>query len=1435
MTPLVLCALLFTLLPVGYVQGQIQTPAAPAINSIGVGDGSLTLEWTAPSGVDAASITAYDLRHIASASPDKTDPDNWTVKRDIWTSGDLIYVLHGLVNGTEHDVQIRAVTDTDGAWSATSTAMPNDFGDARQTSYSLSLNTPIGGTISSEDDRDYFRIRLTRTTELVAYTTGDTDTVGALLDSQGKAIDFNDDAYLGHGVRNFLIGENLAAGTYYIEVESWGSEGGSYTLHANTFMDTSGATDARPIELDGFAMGVLPSDSDEDYFKLELAEAADVIIRSAGDVYDTEGELFAADLTSIATGDLGYLPSNWSQFVIRASLQSGVYYIKINAAPGDHGRYVLLVDKVTEPGNTRANATPLTFGKAEGGRINPSNDRDYFRFRITKNRLVLIRASSYDVDIVGDLLNHSGQLVNKEVIEQTFLDDGPWGFVLYRYLDAGTYYLRVTGSGSGKTGPYSLLAYTVAVDNESYNRFRTGCKQIVTVYEDPLYGCQWHLNNTGQLDGAEGEDINIEDVWETNMGAGVNVAVVDEGILFNHEDLIDNVNEDHSHDYTAGAAQFPLFHNHGTAVAGLIAARDNDLGVRGVAPRATIYGYNVLDNLTLFSISDAMIRNAATTAVSNNSWGFPDGPELDSVSRFWELAIDQGVSEGYGGKGIFYAWAGGNGGSVDNSNFDEYANYYGVTAVCAVNDLGVRSLYSEQGANLWICGPASDDSSRNRPRITTTYRAGLYTPDFGGTSAATPIVAGVVALLREANPDLTWRDLKLILAATARKNDSENDGWETGARKYDSDSDTDTYSFNHEYGFGVVDAKAALDEAADWDPVSPLIETEPVSASPDRTIPDLGSISSTITAGSEVGFIEFVEINVNFEAPAFRSLRIELESPSGSVSQLVQPLTPTQFNNFLNYWDPYELQGAYRFGSARHLGESPSGEWTLKVDDTISEQTPPTLKSWNLTFYGHRQSPGAPGIDSVTQDADSLTVNWTAPTHIVASPITSYEVRHIRSDAADKADANWIVMEEAWTSGALRYKITNLTDGVSYDVQVRGVNDEGEGLWSETKTGIVGGVNSPPVFTEGAAADRTVREDSAVGTSVGSPVRAVDIDDDTLTYGISGADSHLFAIDAGTGQITVNSPTGLDRETRLIYSVTVSVQDGKSPTGTTSAAIDDLIDVDITLLDQNEPLEISGPATSILREGFTWVGSYSASDPENAVVTWSVAGTDSGDFQIDEAGVLLFRVRPDYETPADSDRNNDYEVTVRASDGTHTAPLDVLVTVVDHNESPVLTGARSVGYLENGMGAVTDYNAADPENDTIEWKVTGTDADDFKINDSGELSFETSPDHENPTDRNGDNVYQVTVNAADDFLNAALAVVVTVTNRDEIGTLTLSSPQPQVDTLLEAVLADPDGGLTDQVWKWERSLNRSALDHHHCRNFLPATHPRTTMWTIICG
>ena len=525
-------------------------------------------------------------------------------------------------------------------------------------------------------------------------------------------------------------------------------------------------------------------------------------------------------------------------------------------------------------------------------------------------------------------------------------------------LRPGTYYIVVRSSGADS---YRI---TVATDTD-YNDLLFGCENIATNFtNDPLYGCQWHLKNTGQLSFggqaiAAGEDINIEGVWnDAVFGNGINVAVVDNGMDPDHEDLAANVNSSLNHNYSGNRNVFNPSDAHGTNVAGILAAvGDNGTGIRGVAPQASIYHYNLIGGGNFISPNkaDAMTRNRTTTAVSNNSWGAPDTAVLHPADSAWEMAVETGIREGFGGKGVFYSWAAGNGyAQFDQANFEEYSNYYAVTSVCSVNGSGTSSSFSEEGVNLWVCAPGSF--------ITTTGNKDRY--DFGGsgTSFSAPVVSGVAALMREVNSDLSWRDLKLILAASARKNDQTDLDWEEVAVKYGPD--TDRYNYNPKYGFGVVDAEAAVELARNWTTVPQMITLTAPSGSINTAIPDaVGEVDGTITSRLNISgpdfFTEFVEINLNFSHEFFPDLNIQITSPDGTVSELTEEyledaLLLIRTNPSFTSTDFRYNFRTHRFGSAKHLGEDPAGEWILKISDTNNTATG-TLHSWSIKVYGHRK------------------------------------------------------------------------------------------------------------------------------------------------------------------------------------------------------------------------------------------------------------------------------------------------------------------------------------------------------------------------------------------------------------------------------------------------------------------------------------------------
>ena len=265
------------------------------------------------------------------------------------------------------------------------------------------------------------------------------------------------------------------------------------------------------------------------------------------------------------------------------------------------------------------------------------------------------------------------------------------------------------------------------------------------------------------------------------------------------------------------------------------------------------------------------------------------------------------------------------------------------------------------------------------------------------------------------------------------------------------------------------------------------------------------------------------------------------------------------------------------------------------------------------------------------------------------------------------------------------HTVTDLTNRREYVFYVRAVNLASEGPESITTAipgdGSSGGVtpvlvvNGAPSFVDGESVVRSVPEGTAAGGNVGSAVTATDPDNDSLTYSLSGPDASLFGIVAASGQLVVGSGTVLDYESGpTSYRVVVSVHDGKDPSGGVDSAIDDSIDVTIEVTDVDEALVLTGlSSVSYAENGIVPVAVYVASHPEGATVSWSISGDDRGAFTIGD-GVLSFKVSPDYESPADLDGDNDYEVTVEVSDGvTGSVALGVTVTVTDANDAPVAT------------------------------------------------------------------------------------------------------------------------------------------------------------------
>ncbi|MYD35509.1 MAG: hypothetical protein F4X20_00565, partial [Dehalococcoidia bacterium] len=372
-------------------------------------------------------------------------------------------------------------------------------------------------------------------------------------------------------------------------------------------------------------------------------------------------------------------------------------------------------------------------------------------------------------------------------------------------------------------------------------------------------------------------------------------------------------------------------------------------------------------------------------------------------------------------------------------------------------------------------------------------------------------------------------------------------------------------------------------------------------------------------------------------------------------------------------------------------------------------------------------------------------------------------------------------------------------------------------------TNHTGATNDRPVFSS-ETITLTVDENTASGMNVGSAITVTgNTAGDTLTYSFPST-FFIFTIDS-TGQ--VKTASALDFETVPSHVVPLYVRDNKGPTGGNDSIFDDSIKVTINVNDVNEQPSISGTPFPDVDENTTTVGTYTVSDPDTSDThTWSIDSDTSTEenqdgslFQIGStSGELSFINAPDYETPgsATTPPSNTYQVTIVATDNgspAMSATYHVVVTVDNVNEPPVITTTGSSHTaITKPEGTLTSevlatYAADDPENDTLVWSLSGADSARLQLVDAT-LYFKVSPpDYENPLDQGGNNVYNVIVHVrdtADAIVDDTINVVVTVTNIEEAGSVTLPGTISGGQAVT-ATLTDPDGTPSNVTWEWSRS------------------------------
>lgn len=480
-------------------------------------------------------------------------------------------------------------------------------------------------------------------------------------------------------------------------------------------------------------------------------------------------------------------------------------------------------------------------------------------------------------------------------------------------------------------------------------------KDLLDIH-DPGFDNQWHLINTVDI----GHDINVTGVWSQGItGKGINVAILDDGIEFEHDDLKDNYFAEGSYDFNLHVEEpKPRLEDdtHGTRCAGEIAAVKNDLCGIGVAYDAKVAGIRILSG----DITEADEAAAINYAYQENhiyscSWGPQDSGEVAQAPQGIIMdAIKNGIENGRNGTGSIFVFASGNGGgNDDNCNFDGYTNSIYTITVGAVDKLGNHPYYSEKcAAQLFV-----------------TYSSGsggfIYTTDIGdnqcsnhhgGTSAAAPLAAGVFALVLSIRPDLTWRDMQHLSVQSAIPISVDDDDWAelpSGRR------------FNHKYGYGSLDAYRIVELAKTFESVRPQTNVEVLSvvdaenekidipditpASTEEPVDKSNAFKSTLEVTQDMlderGLerLEHVTATVNIEHQRRGDMEILLESPHGVISQLGAPRKNDNSEEGLIDWT---------FMTVKHWEEDPIGNWTLYVIDGRNPDYTGKFMDWKLTLWG---------------------------------------------------------------------------------------------------------------------------------------------------------------------------------------------------------------------------------------------------------------------------------------------------------------------------------------------------------------------------------------------------------------------------------------------------------------------------------------------------
>jgi len=428
----------------------------------------------------------------------------------------------------------------------------------------------------------------------------------------------------------------------------------------------------------------------------------------------------------------------------------------------------------------------------------------------------------------------------------------------------------------GDSGRRRTTEAPFALSNEPYENFMN--------LNDERYPLMWYLNR------GNGLDMNVQGAWQQGItGKGIVVTILDDGVERSNPDLAENYDPQASYDVNDNdgdpSPRYDLMdsNRHGTRCAGEVSATaNNSVCAVGVAYNSRIGGVRMLDGDVTDAVEARSISlNNQHIDIYSASWGpDDDGKTVDGPGLLAKQAFIKGIESGRNGKGSIFVWASGNGGKYhDNCNCDGYTNSIWTLSVSSATENGLIPWYSESCSSTMATTYSSGSSGERK--IVTTDLHNKCTSTHTGTSASAPMAAGVIALVLEANPSLTWRDVQHITVRNCRKANLGATDWDVNAMGR---------NFSHSFGYGIMDATGMVNLAKRWNNV-PEQKTYAVKA-------NIGSVSipasssrtakMEVTDAGDVKYLEHVQAHITLSSARRGDMQLFLISPGGTKSQLLK-------------------------------------------------------------------------------------------------------------------------------------------------------------------------------------------------------------------------------------------------------------------------------------------------------------------------------------------------------------------------------------------------------------------------------------------------------------------------------------------------------------------------------------------------------------------